>query len=523
MGIASYYNEQGLLMIMYLPLYFPFPALQPEQPAPHHPVEQPPSVLTKPEPPRDLPTHLAPATPDSLNSLTRLRLDPPSTSPVSTQNPAPLHQFATALIEQGDRELADGVVYSLIRRQCFIDTESPFRGNDEASVPPNSTFGKVWAKFVEAVRSEPFASYAKQHKLDLKDLSVHPNGTIANFHGKHPVILNANASAESTAATAAVIAAAKDLVGPNHDRLDGIMFYDDAFTSNATVAQFYGLSWDTVNSDAILSTLGNLSREGTFPSLNSTDPANEPLKQRQKAAIQHILDLPQQELNELLALFKPASGYMGILYADEALAALCSQALLKMIPGTGEHDSPGVLKDIPEYSSFSLARKNLLQALTSTAFTAFAQQNNLDPASIRINPGTGVLTGKVGSADTTFTQTDDSGWSDVWPTISEDVQRMGIGSDSDVTYPSSAPASLVDVMTFYEKSMPDQYSPATDNWQQKNRESILIKLIELNSGFPGTFRRYPDFMLEDAPPSQLQTLAARVQQSPDPQQQVALR
>lgn len=124
-------------------------------------------------------------------------------------------------------------------------------------------------------------------------------------------------------------------------------------TSIATIAQFYGLPVDTTNSDSMTAAIGQLLREQTFPSLSSNDPLDAPIKQLQQAAVQRIEQLEEEPLNALLATFEPKGGIPRFKTPDEALQALCAQALAKLLPSMGEHESPIMLDNIPEASSFS--------------------------------------------------------------------------------------------------------------------------------------------------------------------------
>lgn len=471
-------------MINGFPLPTCAPPLLPAELTPLKPVE--PHLHPQPQD-QAFPTHHSRVAPAPLNSVSRSRRNLHKPIPSKT----PLQKFASALIDQGDRELAGKVANSLIRLQQAIDAGSSDLATDKVSVTAKSTFGLAWSTLAEAVRSEPFASYAKHNNISIYEMFVHPSGVIVSWGSKPFATFNVNANAEAKAATAAVIAAAKNVVSPDYDALEhpgGVMFYGETHTSNATVAQFYGLPLDTENSVAILSTLGTLSREGTFPGLTSTDPRHALLHQRQKEAAQHVVDLPRPALNTLLEGFRPALNGARLLRADKELAVLCCRGLITLIAGAGAHESPVMLKNLPEFSSFSVARKELLLALTGNAFTDFAQQHSIDPASVRINPRTGDLTGTVNGAETHFTRHDDSGWSAVWPQLQGVVQTMAGRSNTDVPYPSTASASLDEVMNFYKESMPTQYHAPEYRWEQKNRQSILAKITEMenNKSFPFT-------------------------------------
>ena len=331
------------------------PTPQPAEPTP--PLNQREHTPNPPIQDQAKPSDQPPVASGALNSLLRLRLDPQK--PPSTTL---MHKFADAVVKNADQEQANSLARRLMDLRQAVDSGKPTRWDKIANVMPESTFGRLWAKLDQAVVSEPFKSYAEKNNIDLNDMVVHPNGTITNFSGKPPRTWDANASAESKAATAAVIAAAKDLVGPYQDALNppvGISYlgYEEDVTSIATVAQFYGLPVDTTNSDSMTAAIGQLLREQTFPSLSSNDPLDAPIKQLQQAAVQRIEQLDEEPLNALLATFETKGGIPRLKTADEALQALCAQALAKLLPGMGEHESPIMLDNIPEGSSFSRIHK----------------------------------------------------------------------------------------------------------------------------------------------------------------------
>lgn len=350
-------------MINGLPQPIIAPTPQPAEPTP--PLNQrehtpnPPSTPNPPIQDQAKPSDQPPAAPGALNSLLRLRLRLDKQNPPSTTL---MHTFADAVVKHADHEQANSVARSLMDLRQAVDSGTPTRWDKIANVMPESTFGRLWAKFAKAVESEPFKSYAEKNNINLNDMVVHPNGTITNFSGKQPRTWDANASAESKAATAAVIAAAKDLVGPYRDALNppvgiGYLAYESDVTSIATIAQFYGLPVDTTNSDSMTAAIGQLLREQTFPSLSSNDPRDTPIKQLQQAAVQRIEQLEEEPLNALLATFEPKGGVPRFNTPDEALQALCAQALAKLLPGMGKHESPLMLDNIPEGSSFSRIHK----------------------------------------------------------------------------------------------------------------------------------------------------------------------
>ncbi|WP_338509640.1 hypothetical protein VRB36_13805 [Pseudomonas poae] len=171
-------------------------------------------------------------------------------------------------------------------------------------------------------------------------------------------------------------------------------------------------------------------------------------------------------------------------HADEELATLCSQALIKLLPeprstSMGLPASAIILSEIPEYSTFNQARKNLLNALNSSTFTTFLQKNNITASSVRFHPDSGDLTGSVDGKDKTFTLNDVSDWPDTWDGIKSAVQQMGGGPDALVAYPAAS-ASLNEVMRFYNEPVPELKGSTP-----KPLLSVLRRIAEMsqNKGF----------------------------------------
>ena len=500
------------------------------------------------------PVHTAPrlfADPNVLNSqknrpaLTSKTIEspPPSKQNVSPilsrsrrdlQNPAPkagarvesIQKFAEALVERDDRELAKNVANSLIRQRLASETRSPGDGQEKVGIPPHSTFGKLWSELADALESEPFKSFAEAKLLDISKLIIGGDG---DLHEKSDGALThvfEQDDPEWSAASGAVLAAAKKLMT---SRYPEVSFYgrDQALAQN--VAEFYGLQLGSITSNDTLSAAGRLLHEGGFNALSSSNPFDAPIKQRQREAQQRIADLAPRALSDLLESFTPLTAQEKIQAADKELAQLASQGLMKLLPESNEYETSVTLPDIPEYSTFNLVRKNLLTALTGSTFTTFAQDNKLDPTSVRINPVSGVLTGQVNGVNTTFSLNDVSGWADIWVEIQDAVQQMAAGSEDDVTYPTRKSALLFEVMAFYNEPPPHQENDQRRGWEQRQLVNTLGRIDEMsqNKGFKALIDPAPSDpacaavkrnqqamteQLADMPlsPSSLETLAAAV-------------
>ncbi|WP_330208406.1 hypothetical protein [Pseudomonas sp. Z13] len=447
------------------------PSLQPADP------EAPPAIQKTLERP-------LPRLPNTQPFLFRLSRQSHENEVTPTPGNVTVRKFADALVDSGDRQLALDVANNLVRHQLYAHTGRVRTGEYPVIVPPlDSTFGQAWTELRDAVNSEPFKSFAEARKLDTSHLSFFIDGRLSGTANNRRVNYYLHQDPEWAAASTAVLAAAKKVGGENPMPV----FIRDGGPSVLNVANFYGLQLDRLDYDHVLPIIKQLFQDGTFKALSSSDPLHASVKQRQKEASQRIVDLPADQLSQRLAQFAPSAMAQQVKEADRTLAQQVSQALLNLLPDAqGQSVAlPVMLKDIPQYSTFNQVRKNLLDALAGNAFTTFAQGNNVDRTSVRINPITGDMTGKVNGVDRDFSANDLSGWSDAWNEIKGAVQQMAAGSDAFVQYPAPPSASLYEVMAFYNEPVPAQPEPQQSDWQQRQRVSALERSVALvtNNGF----------------------------------------
>ncbi|PFG72035.1 hypothetical protein DM05_2414 [Pseudomonas poae] len=469
----------------------------------------------------------SPSAPNTYPAPPRLSRKRRDISSTSAPRIAPVRQFAEALVENGDRQLAIGVANSLMRQRLAVEKGHSGDAEDKVTIPADSTFGHAWTELADALHSEPFKSFAEARKLDLSQLTMTPEGRLIETGKEPPADFSLGNDARWAAASGAVLAAVKRIAGDTSLAVD---FHGRNQASAFNVAAFYGLQLGQIESDHTLLAIGQLLSEGNFHAFNTTDPnyatVYAPVKQRQREAGQRIMDLPPDQLKLRLEQFTPSSVEQKVQEADRALAHQCSQAMLKLTPQLrieGD-DFPPVLKEVPKYSTFNQVRKNLLDALTGSAFTTFAQENNVEARSVRIHPVTGELTGKVNGKDTLFKPNDLSGWGGVWAEIADAIRQMAAGAERPVRYPSPPSASLYEVMWFYKEEIPRQQNglPAL--------VSLLDRSIEMtgNNGFKAFTAPHADStwytavrerqyaitqQLADTPTtgSELETLAAAVE------------
>ncbi len=392
---------------------------------------------------------------------------------------AAIRQFADALVDSSDRQLAIGVANSLVRQRLAAETDESVNAENKVTVPTDSTFGQAWAELSDAMYSEPFKSFAEVHGLDISKLIIGPNSRLSEISGGS-VRIFPHHDAAWVAASGKVLAAVTKIIG---DRGGVVAYHGRDQASAYNIANFYGLQLGRIQSDQTLASIGRLFHEGTFNAFSNNDPeytVYAPIKQRQQEAGQRIADLPQDQLIERLARFTPPTTARKVQDADRDLAQQCSQALMKRV-----HEFDITLQDVPEYSTFNQARKSLLTELSGSAFTTFVRENSVDPASVRINPESGDMTAKVKGKDTAFTVNDVSGWNSAWEAIQGAVKQLAAGSRGDIRYPSPSSATLDEVMQFYNEEMPRRHDPRTSNWRKLDFISILKRSAAMvnNDGF----------------------------------------
>ncbi len=478
---------------------------------------------------------LPPSATNSLSILSRGRrhaLDTPSATASQTST---VSQFADALVDRGDRQLAMNIANSLVRQRLAFESHDDTHVDETVAIPPDSTFGQVWAELGDALNSEPFKSFAETHLIDISNAAFTIYGDLYDISDGKTKQYSLAQNSDWAGASAAVLAAVKKVCTGSFIGING---YDRNYATAAHVAWFYGMEQGNIPLSDTLFNINQLMRDGTFNALSNTDPLYAkhyaPIKQRQRDARQRIAELPLPQLKQRLEEFAPLNVSQNIQEADRALAEQSNRGLLKLLlnPQDNDYESPVMLNKIPEYSTFNQARKNLLTALTGSAFTTFVQENQIDPTSVSIHPITGALNGKKKGIETGISLNDISGWSDVWEEVKDAVQQMAAGSQTPVQYPNPPSAKLNDVLNFYNEPVPRQLDASQTHWQRLNLVSVLERSAALanNNGFnalvtpPANDTRSTAIQKVQAditeqlihapvPPSKLQDLAASVESS----------
>ncbi|OPA87786.1 hypothetical protein BFW87_23515 [Pseudomonas fluorescens] len=433
-----------------------------------------------------------PSAPKFSPALSRLRRDLQNSAIKPDPFTVSVRQFAETLVEKEDGQLAVNLGNALVRRERPAEIRGSIDDAYTLTVPPSSTFGQAWSALADALESEPFKSFCEAKLIDISRLVIEPNGDLTEIGTEGGLThFFSHKNPEWSAVSSAVLAASKKVMGQGYP---AVSFYGRNHASAYNIAEFYGFSLTGLDAKGRLETAGQLLRDGSFKALSGSDPLDAPIKQKQIEARQRIVDSSPPALTTILERFAPSTAQQRVQRADQELAQLVSRGMMKLLPETSEYETSVTLQDIPQYSTFNLVRENLLKALTDSAFTTFAKENEIDPTSMRINPVSGELTATVKGVNTTFNLNDVSGWNDVWTEIKEAVQQMAAGSEEDVTYPGKS-AALYEVMAFYNEPPPHQEQNTQQaDWQQRQLASTLGRIDEMNqnNGFKALIGAAPN-------------------------------
>ncbi|OPA91577.1 hypothetical protein BFW88_13175 [Pseudomonas fluorescens] len=391
---------------------------------------------------------------------------------------------AQALVHKADAELA-GTFTTALMDQVGSDSARS-RAPSSCDIPPNSTFGQLWAQLTQALNSEPFATFAKKNNINVSNLKITPSGWLdCTINGR---LTNVGASKYTPGfeqATQEVLTIARKLSPGNR----AFVYVGAHKAMIDAVGNFYGVQ--VLNTPTgTFTDIRQLQNFMTFPSVLSPDTKTPGQSRPEYQHARQLQDEAAQDLALQIALepgkFSPAQSNQSVAQrvedADLALAKLCSRFLyLANAPGHSASDGFYIAADeLPEYSTLKQTRRAFQEAFATDGFLNFAKQNNIEISSIRVDPLSGELTCQVtdknGSmSDKRFSQTDNSGWSTVATDIWALAKSLAAGSSSRVSYPGNDIISCRSMLNFYgERSAPSPLST----------EQLLRQCVALNrNGF----------------------------------------
>lgn len=311
-------------------------------------------------------------------------------------------------------------------------------------IPPLSTFGLAWAKLSQSLTSEPFATFARTHGIDLQTVVISPrSGELKCIASGRPTTFRLNVDTHWSRASAAVLGAANALA-PGHD--DQVAFIAADTAPLNVVGKFYDMPYADLAYTGRHYLIRTLYNRRAFPLMRLSTPPH-PFRQQQQAAIESVSRLPPQERDALASATSTPSSSNPTDAADKLLAERCGRLMtLKTYPGPVESLSI----EVPESSTLGYAQSAFKRSLATPAFRQFAQSQGIDINTVSINPDSGVLSCIANGVRRTFDVKHSPEWAQVAPGVIEAANPLAFGGEAG--YASLGNTLVDDVMIFYKET-----------------------------------------------------------------------
>lgn len=304
-------------------------------------------------------------------------------------------------------------------------------------VPPFSSFGQAWARFNQALREEPFATFAKAHHIDLSDFSWNPQqGTMTCMINGSPTSFTEFTPGWSQASTA-VAAAARELGAPS---TTWFRYTGENTPPGYLVGDFYAIARTelTRNPRAVIAAL---QQADTFPSLVipngplPLDISQQTLRARQaqRSAKETITQATFERSGTLADSSRTPTPAERVEAADREVARDCARILARIgYQRRIDDQSPTFLPslNVPDDSTYARAREAFGKCFSNPAFLAFAKEHNLEVSSLFIHLPTGQLEGYVRNPDGSrksivLRKSTSPQWAALEPDISSAARKYG--------------------------------------------------------------------------------------------------
>ena len=339
--------------------------------------------------------------------------NPGRSEPVSRRAPSSPQFLLTqghvsTLVEKSDAELAQQLSAALMGQVAeeLTTNRQSLTAPTLTQVPPFSSFGQAWARFNQALRAEPFATFAKAHHIDLSNFSWNPQeGTMTCMINGSP-----NSFTEFTPgwsqASADVAAAARELGAPS---TTWFRYTGDHTPPSYLVGDFYAIARTelTRNPRAVIAAL---QQADTFPSLVipngplPLDISQQTLRARQaqRSVKETITQATFERSGTLADSSRTPTPAERVEAADREVARECARILTRIGYQRRIDDQSLTflpLLNVPDDSTYAHTREAFGKCFSSPAFLAFAKEHNLEVSSLFIHLPTGQLEGYVRNPD----------------------------------------------------------------------------------------------------------------------------
>lgn len=267
------------------------------------------------------------------------------------------------------------------------------------NIPPFSTFGQAWGRLTQALKEEPFASFAQTHNIDMSSLRWFPDSNVMECSINGKIHSFSRHTPGWTHASAAVAAAAKE-VAP--DGLETFQYTGEHSASIDVVRNFYGEGRE-VDAGGQLDCIRDLQKEAKFKALRPFDGPLTPQATRVRQALvetEHAIAMATYYQTAGIAdasHLPPASERVE--KGDRALAREVSRWVTAQAAGPKNDVAQMGVFDIPEDSSYVQAVQAYKEALSSNAFKRFMQASNIDPKTVLIDIKGNLLFQATGTVD----------------------------------------------------------------------------------------------------------------------------
>ncbi|WP_348748101.1 dermonecrotic toxin domain-containing protein [Pseudomonas rhodesiae] len=320
------------------------------------------------------------------------------------------------------------------------------------NIPANSTFGQALARFNATLKQEPFASFARNKKINLAHFKVFPSeGRLEWVSDGVRMKLTRNNPAWNKV-SADLLAAARELT----PTLSGAFEFTGAHSAPVDIIGDFYASPRATDLPTTLRAITRLKQYRDFPALHvSTEPGTEDggsdyqrIRQKQRETIVALATALSHEPEALPASRRNLSPTQTVEQWDRALAHACAIYLYNQhSASTVWNDAIDILGPAPA-STFGVAWSAYRQSLSSEAFKGFAKDKGIDIRTLRIEPQSGALSAVANGRRIRFTLEDDPAWAAVATPILEKARAIAAGSPIALAYPESEVAPQT-VLNFY--------------------------------------------------------------------------
>ncbi|WP_314385407.1 hypothetical protein [Pseudomonas brenneri] len=373
-------------------------------------------------------------------------------------------QDAQYLVQESDGELAKQYALAL----AFHDnSNAPSEALDPSrltvnNIPPDSTFARVWKKFNDALKAEPFATFARNNNINTQNFTWTPSSASLDFEIRGESGHFSKYTPGWETASAAVAAAARALEPtPEYS----FIHTGEDCAPLALIGDFYGHSAYATRSERLAS-IQDLLTHSSFPSLrpsNSNDLQSAHIIEQQRQTAETIAKEFSRPVSDLPPEPRDQTPSALVDKADGELARQTASALLRLRDETRPSDAPPpsrvIFLELPILSTLSQTAKAFNEALSSDAFLNFVEKNNLVVANLRVDPISGNLLVRIPRGSSappkTFTLDDSSGWSAVAPVIVALAKKLSAGTGALVPCFNIETATLKQVLSFYAEPPAD--------------------------------------------------------------------